>query len=201
MGRKQDSHEKATYYTTFQVAKFLGVSLPTVVNWIDAGRLEAHRTPGGHRRIAHNALVAFARSHAYPLSRDFVDAHAANKVLVVDDERDFAELVREYLELKAGYTVEMAHSGFHAGFAVARFKPDLILMDIMMPDMDGFQVLELLRSDPETRHIPVLACTAYRDPEVEARIQDIGFDGFIEKPLRLEALVSMIRDQMELRDL
>lgn len=200
MARKRDESPAAQYYTTFQVAKFLGVSLPTVVNWVEAGRLDAHRTPGGHRRIAHNELVAFAKRNAYPLSREFLDALAANKVLVVDDERDFAELVREYLELKAGYSVEMAHSGFHAGFAVARFKPDLILMDIMMPDMDGFQVLDLLRSDVETRHIPVIACTAYRDPDVEARIQEIGFDGFIEKPLRLDALVEIIAGHLELLD-
>ncbi len=201
MGRRRDEHQAATYYTTFQVAKFLGVSLPTIVNWIEAGRLRAHRTPGGHRRIAHEEVVSFAKKHAYPLPRSFLDAHVPSKVLVVDDERDFAELVREYLELKAGYTIEMAHSGFHAGFAVARFRPDLILMDLMMPDMDGFQVLELLRNDDETRHIPVIACTAYRDPEIEARIQRSDFDGFIEKPLKLDDLVALIQRHMELEDL
>jgi excisionase family DNA binding protein len=181
------------YYTTFQVAKFLGVSLPTIVNWVEAGRLEAHKTPGGHRRIAQRDLIAFARSHRYPISAELAAVVALDKVLVVDDEVDFAELVREYLQLKGGYQVEVASSGFDAGFAVARFQPDLILMDIMMPDMDGFQVHELLKSDPATRHIPVIACTAYRDPEIEARIRKQTFDGFLEKPLKLDALLEAVK--------
>ena len=187
------------YYTTFQVAKFLGVSVPTIVNWIEAGRLDAHKTPGGHRRIAQGDLITFARAHRYPIAPEFADAVALNKVLVVDDEVDFAELVREYLQLKGGYTVEIASSGFDAGFAVARFQPDLILMDIMMPDMDGFQVHELLKGDPATRHIPVIACTAYRDPEIEARIRKQTFDGFLEKPLKLEQLLRTVQGALALQ--
>jgi len=184
------------YYTTFKVAKFFGVSLPTIVNWVDSGRLRAHRTPGGHRRIAHSDVLAFARENNYPVTAEFAGSTSLNKVLVVDDEIDFAELVREYLQLKGGYKVEIASSGFHAGFAVARFKPDLILMDIMMPDMDGFQVHELLKNDAATRHIPVIACTAYRDPEIEARIRQQTFDGFLEKPLKLELLLETVRETL-----
>lgn len=198
MARKKGSYDRPVYYTTFQVAKVLGVSLPTVVNWVNSGRLKAHRTPGGHRRIAHTDVLAFARDNDYPVSREFADALAVNRVLVVDDERDFAELVREFLQLKGGYEVEVAHSGFHAGFTVARFKPDLIVMDIMMPDMDGFQVHDVLKADPDTRHIPVVACTAYRDPDVEVRIQRQGFDGFLEKPLKLDALLTMVRETLAL---
>ncbi len=186
------------YYTTFQVAKFLGVSLPTIVNWIEAGRLDAHKTPGGHRRIGQRDLVAFARLHRYPIAAELAAEVALDKVLVVDDEVDFAELVREYLQLKGGYQVEVASSGFDAGFAVARFQPDLILMDIMMPDMDGFQVHELLKGDAATRHIPVIACTAYRDPEIEARIRKQTFDGFIEKPLKLDQLLETVKGALAL---
>lgn len=195
MARKTNK-DGPIYYTTFKVAKFFGVSLPTIVNWVDSGRLRAHRTPGGHRRIAHSDVLAFARENNYPVTAEFAGSTSLNKVLVVDDEIDFAELVREYLQLKGGYKVEIASSGFHAGFAVARFKPDLILMDIMMPDMDGFQVHELLKNDAATRHIPVIACTAYRDPEIEARIRQQTFDGFLEKPLKLELLLETVRETL-----
>ena len=76
--------------------------------------------------------------------------------------------------------MEVADSGFQAGFTVARFKPDLILMDLMMPDMDGFEVHRTLREDPDTRHVPVIACTAYRDPDVDRRIREERFDGSAE---------------------
>ncbi len=183
-----------TYYTTYQVSKVLGVSLPTVVNWVNDNLLDAHRTPGGHRRIARNDLITFAREYNYPLSNDFLSEDGdKHKILVVDDERDFSDMVRDYLEIKGEYDVEVADSGFAAGYTVARFSPNLILMDIMMPDMDGFEVLRMLRDGRETRHIPVIACTAYRDPEIEQRIKDENFDDFIQKPLKLDELMTLIQ--------
>jgi len=195
MARRKNRYDGPKYYTTFQVAKYLGVSLPTVVNWVKSGLLDAHRTPGGHRRIAHNDVIAFAREHNYPLARELMDAgNTARKVLVVDDEPDFSEMVKEYLVAKGGFDVEVADSGFQAGIAVARFKPDVILIDIMMPDMDGFEVHRTLRSDPDTRHIPVVACTAYQDAEIERRVEQEQFDAFMGKPLKLDALLTLLRD-------
>ncbi len=197
MSRRRAPLNGPVYYTTYQVAKQLGVSLPTVVNWVNSGLLHAHRTPGGHRRIAHNDVIAFARDNHYPISRELLDAGSSRKkVLVVDDEEDFADLVREYLKVRGELEVEIADSGFQAGFTVARFKPDLILMDLMMPDMDGFEVHRTLRDDPDTRHIPVIACTAYRDPEIDRRIRDERFDGLIEKPLKLDVLLDLIRSRL-----
>ncbi|MEZ4241885.1 MAG: response regulator [Myxococcota bacterium] len=201
MARKRNALNGPVYYTTYQVAQFLGVSLPTVVNWVNSGLLHAHRTPGGHRRIAHNDVIAFARENDYPIARELLDTGSTRKkVLVVDDEKDFSDMVREYLKVRGQLDVEIAESGFQAGFTVARFKPDLILMDLMMPDMDGFEVHRTLRDDPDTRHIPVIACTAYRDPDIDRRIREERFDGLIEKPLKLDALLELIQSRLGGRD-
>ena len=201
MARKKGSYLGPVYYTTYQVGKFLGVSLPTVVNWVNSGLLPAHRTPGGHRRIARNDIIAFAREHKYPIARELTGTGDGKpKILIVDDESDFSEMVRDYLTLKGELEVEVADSGFQAGFTVARFKPDLILMDIMMPDMDGFEVYRMLRDDPDTRHIPVVACTAYRDPAIDQRVEEEKFDGFVEKPLKLDNLLVLIRHHLGIQD-
>ena len=101
MARKKKSGP--TYYTTYQVSQTLGVSLPTVVNWVNSGLLHAHRTPGGHRRIARNDLIAFAREYNYPLSEDFLAEGAGQKkVLIVADERDFVGRAAIESELKDG---------------------------------------------------------------------------------------------------
>lgn len=192
--------ETPGYLTTYQVSKLLGVSLPTVVNWINQGRLQAHRTPGGHRRIARPDLIEFARNFNYPLL-EVLDARDDKRarVLVVDDEQDFSAMVREYLSMKGNYDVEVADTGFAAGYTVARFKPDIILMDIMMPDMDGFEVLRMLRASRETLHIPIIACTAYRDILIERRISEESFDGLIRKPLKLDELLHIIQDSLARR--
>ncbi len=193
MARRKSDMSGPTYFTTFQVAKLLGVSPPAVVNWVNSGLLEAHRTPGGHRRIAKTDLVHFARQYSYPLPADFDESGTGrHRVLIVDDEPGFSEMVKEYLAVKGKFEVEVADSGFSAGLTVARFRPHVILMDIMMPDMDGFEVLKMLRSDPDTQYLPVIACTAYQDPTIEARIADESFDGFVRKPLKLDELASLL---------
>jgi excisionase family DNA binding protein len=190
------------------VARLLGVSAPTVVNWVNSGILPAHRTPGGHRRIAVDDLRTFAQQHHYPLPPALGGSGttrraspqpapaptppAAVRVLVVDDQRDFCSLVRDYLTFRGGYEVEIADSGFAAGFAVARFRPDVIVMDILMPDMDGFEVLRMLQADAGTRSIPVVACTAYWDPRVEERVKREAFVAYVEKPAGLDRLAEVI---------
>lgn len=194
MARKRSERTGPVYFTTFQVAKMLGVSPPTVVNWVNGGLLTAHRTPGGHRRIAQDDIASFAREHSYPLAGEVPGAApAANsrrKVLIVDDEPDFCAMVKDYLSLRGGFDVEVADSGFAAGLTVARFRPGVILMDILMPDMDGFEVVKMLRQDPEMRAIPVIACTAYKDPQIEERVRREGFNGFMLKPIKLDSLLT-----------
>ena len=195
MARKKNTVPTPTYLTTHQVAAALGVSGPTVVKWIEGGRLAAHRTLGRHRRIAWADLVTFAVDNQYPLDTAlFSSSHLpVRRVLVVDDEPDFAEMVRDYLTVRGGFEVEIAESGFQAGFTVARFKPDLILLDIMMPDMDGFEALRMLQQNPETRHVPVIACTGYRDANLARRVEEHPFTALIEKPVKLDALLGVVQ--------
>lgn len=210
MPRKKADGGGPKYLSTFVVAKKLGVSPPTVVNWVNSGLLPAHRTVGGHRRMQRADIIKFAKEHDIPLPPDFeteddepttekapptgrnTSPSGPHKVLVVDNEPEFCTMVREYLVFRGGYEVEVADSGFAAGYAVAQFKPQVILMDILMPDMDGFEVLRMLQADPETRSIPVIACTAWRDPRVEERVKKEAFVGFIEKPFRLDRLADVV---------
>lgn len=185
------------YYTTHGVARLLGVSLPTVVNWADSGLLEVHRTPGGHRRISREALVTFSKKHEYPLPPEEFGGSGPPRVLVVDDDTDFGQMVIDYIALKSDYEVCLADSGFAAGLAVAEFKPNLILMDLMMPGMDGFEAARALRQRKDQRQIPIIACTGHGDPAVERRIEEEGFQGWIQKPLALEDLLGTIRRHLE----
>ncbi len=198
MPRRRSISEGPVTYTTFQVARFLGVTPPTVVNWVSGGLLPAYRTPGGHRRIRREDLVAFARERAFPVVPELMDVPLAEpvvvsrRVLVVDDEADFCNLVRSYLIGRGGWEVEIALSGFAAGLTVARFKPDVVLMDILMPDMDGFQVLRMMRNDSEMRGVPVVACTAWRDPQVEQRVKREAFHDCVHKPVKLDHLAAVL---------
>ncbi len=146
------------FYTTFEAAQILGVSLPTVVNWIKARRIKAHRTPGGHRRIAREDLAAFMLRHGMPVPDELADAvPGRRKVLVVAEPGPAREgTVRQLVA--AGYAVEQSSPGFAAGAAAARYEPDAVLVHAGAPD--GGEVLRALRADRELGSVPVVALGA-----------------------------------------
>ncbi len=144
-----------SFYTTFEAARLLGVSLPTVVNWIKARRLKAHRTPGGHRRIAREDLAGFMVRHGMPVPVELSGAvPARQKALVVAGPGPAREgLVRQLVA--AGYAVEQASPGFAAGAAAARFAPDVV---VVQPDApDGGDAVRGPRADRDLAEVPVIA--------------------------------------------
>lgn len=182
----------AKYFTTFEASRLLGVSLPTIVNWIKGERLRAHRTPGGHRRIAKEDLLFFLRRYEMPIPPELLDTSGGQlKVLAVDDDPDERDLLREILE-SAGFEVLLAADGFEAGLVVGGFRPDLVVLDLLMPSMDGFAALAALRGRAETAATPVIACTGMGDDATRMRVKQAGFDAHVLKPYRPEDLVAEI---------
>lgn len=120
-------------------------------------------------------------------------------ILVVEDNMDNFELVRFVLE-QAGYDVLLAMNG-REGVSAARLqKPDLILMDLSMPEMDGWTAAEKLKEDPATRSIPLYAITAHTLPRDRYRALQAGCDGYISKPIHVESFLEMINkafDQLQ----
>lgn len=114
-------------------------------------------------------------------------------VLVVDDNRLNLELVTDVLEA-AGYAVRQAGSGPEALAAARHELPQLILMDIGLPEMDGYTVLRALRDDPATAPVPVVALTAFAMAGDEQRALDAGFDGYITKPINTRSLPQSVAD-------
>jgi excisionase family DNA binding protein len=142
------------YYTTFEAAQVLGVSLPTVVNWIKARRIKAHRTPGGHRRIAREDLATFMVRQGIPLPDDLSDAAPARrKVLVIAEPGPAREGTSRQLS-QAGFAVEQVSPGFAAGAAAARFGPEAVVLHASAPD--GGDTLRALRADRELMNVPVV---------------------------------------------
>ena len=119
------------------------------------------------------------------------------KILVVDDNRINTELVRFVLEAD-GMQIEAAYDAQEAAAKLLQFAPDLILMDIQMPGVDGLELTRRLRADPATRHIAVVAFTAYAMKGDRAKMLEAGCDGYIAKPIEVARFPRQVRDWLRL---
>jgi len=117
----------------------------------------------------------------------------SGRVLIVEDDRISQKMVRDALRA-AGYETDEVDSGELALQKVAEGTPDLIVMDIRLPGMDGLETTRRLKADPGTAAIPIVAVTAHVMPEDESLIRDAGCDAYMPKPLRFSALLGVVRD-------
>lgn len=182
--------ERRSNYSTFAVAEILGVDPGSVVNWIDGGLLKAFRTPGGHRRVLANDLQAFLVRHSMPVPPELAVQDVPVCVAVVDDEPELAHVVaRAILAEHPDYQVVEANDGFQAGTMVSTHRPQVVILDLKMPGIDGFEVCRLIRTNEATKHATVIAITAYPSAENQDRILSAGAKMCLEKPLDLAELV------------
>lgn len=117
-------------------------------------------------------------------------------ILVVDDQRPSAELIRRWLEAD-GHTVIIAESGAGALEAIKIQRPDLVLLDIMIPPPTGFDVCKQIKKDSATRHIPVLLMSGLQDPANWRRGLEVGAAEFLAKPLQGQDVRTRVRDHLE----
>ena len=172
-----------TIYTTHEVSRLLQVNPRSVINWIEQSLLPSYRTPGGHRRIRRDDLLVFLRKHQIPTPASLVDATFS--VLIVDDEDDIANMLKSYFQQQGGYEVSTASDGITALMEVGRIKPDLLVLDIMIPGVDGIEVCRRIKENSSNK-TSIIAISGVDSNE--SRILEAGADVFMLKPVDLEKL-------------
>jgi excisionase family DNA binding protein len=178
-------------FTTSAVARMLGVALQSVSNWIDAGQLRAGRTPGGHRRIEPEDLLNFLRQQELAIPAELLPSPP--KVLIVDDEQAVVSWVTAEIQAeRPDIEVLVAHDGFSAGEIVGAEGPDVVVLDLRMPGIDGLEVCRRIKAREDTRKTAVIAITAFPSPEVEKRILAYGAEVCLAKPLKIDVLLKYV---------
>ncbi len=174
--------------TPSEVAKRLGVSPITVRSWVSKGWLKSKLTPGGHRRYLWDdvsQLLHERKNSKKKLNR--------TRILVVDDDPDFRAYMFDSLTtLLPNQSIREAADGFEAGIAMSEFKPDLVLLDYAMPNMDGAKVCQQIKSSGKYENAKVVAMTGYSDPLIEKALFDSGVDKVLHKPISLETIKALL---------
>ena len=175
------------YLTPNEVAELLRVAPVTVRSWAAKGMLRAELTPGGHRRFLRKDVESFVKSKgpAAPAS--------SLRVLIVDDDRFVADYLCAVLEgTGSSPSMATAHDGFEAGLKVGTFAPNVVLLDLMMPGLDGFEVCRRIKADPTTQSIRVLAMSSADQEENRQRILAAGAERFFPKPVDEASLLQVL---------
>ncbi|MFN3166437.1 MAG: response regulator [Phycisphaeraceae bacterium] len=183
-------------FTTGEAAEICKVSQQTIIRCFDAGRLKGFRVPGSRfRRIPREELIRFMKNNDIPTD-DF--AGGKKKVLVVDDDPQIVELFRDVLGRDERFEVQTATTGYDAGLMTNEFKPDLLILDYMLPDVNGNVVCKTVRSNDKLRGMKVLIVSGVVNREEIDDLLSSGADDFIKKPFDLDALMARIASLVEL---
>jgi excisionase family DNA binding protein len=178
--------------TTGEVARICNVAPRTVSKWFDSGQLVGYRIPGSKdRRIPLNQLIKFMKQHGMPLDGLMT---GQTRVLIVDDEADIVSVIEKVLEDEVKYEVEVARSGFAAGVAAEKFRPQVILIDLHLKDLDAREVARQVKNNPDLQLTKVIAMSGkVTDAEVKALVGN-GFDAFLRKPFHVKQVIEKIEE-------
>jgi excisionase family DNA binding protein len=184
-------------FTTGEAAEICRISQQTIIRCFDAGRLEGFRVPGSRfRRIPRQSLVKFMKDNKIPL--DSIES-GKRKVLIVDDDAEIIELIVDVLNRDGRFETKTASSGYEAGMATQLFRPELILLDYMLPDVNGNVVCQTIRKNPEFENIRIIIVSGVVKQEEIAQLLKSGAQDFIRKPFDVAELTDKITSVLQMK--
>ncbi len=182
-------------FTTGEAAEICKVSQQTIIRCFDAGRLKGFRVPGSKfRRIPREELIRFMRENSIPTD----DLEGGKKrILVVDDDDQIVELFVDVLARDGRFEVKTASTGYDAGVLTTSFHPDLMLLDFMLPDINGNVVCKTVRQNPDLAAMKIIIVSGVvKQDEIDELVKS-GADEFVKKPFNIEKLMQRISELLE----
>lgn len=184
-----------TVFTTGEAAKICKVSQQTIIRCFDSGQLKGFRVPGSRfRRIPRELLYTFMRENGIPT--DALDS-GKRKVLVVDDDEDLVELIVDALERDGRFDIRSVNNGFQAGMLIKEFRPDLIVLDVMLPDINGKEVCTLVRSQQAMDDVRIICISGMVEADKVQELRDAGANDFMQKPFDVDVLINRVCQLLE----
>ncbi len=176
-----------TVFTTGEAAKICKVSQQTIIRCFDSGQLKGFRVPGSRfRRIPRDQLFSFMKDNGIPTE---ALESGKRKVLIVDDDEDLVELMKEVFEADGRLDIRTANNGFGAGMLVKEFRPDLVILDVMLPDINGKEVCVRVRNDPSLDDVKIICISGMVEQDKVADLKAAGANYFMQKPFTVEKLL------------
>lgn len=178
---------------TQEVARICQVAQGTVIRWIKQGKLPASSTAGGHNRVNLEDLVGLLKNLRMPIPAELTQ-NDKFRILIIDDDPQIKNLISSMLKQSfKNILIEDAAEGVIAGWKAHSFRPDLVILDLKLPGIDGFQVCMFIRQIPDLQETKIIAVSGLPDPETREQILSAGADEFLAKPFKMSELKKQIQ--------
>jgi CheY-like chemotaxis protein len=175
------------------------VSQQTIIRCFDNGQLKGFRVPGSKfRRIPREQLFLFMRDNGIPT--DALET-GKRKVLVVDDDPDLVELIVSVLQDDGRFDTRSANNGFEAGMMVKEYRPDLIVLDVMLPDINGKEVCVRVRNDGTLENVKIICISGTVERDKVRELKAAGADDFLQKPFETDILIDRMCRLLEVESI
>lgn len=174
-------------YTTHEIARLCDVYPSSVLNWIKEGKLPSRNTFGGHHRVTREEVIVLLERLRIPLPDELV---ARKRVLIVEDDAEQAKLLARAFSRRGTYDVETCGDGLTALIRIGQDPPDLVILDIVIPELDGLQVCRVLKSQPHTKGLKIIAVSGQKLPFSVKKLAELKLEGFYRKPLVYKDLLA-----------
>ena len=185
-----------TVFTMGEAAKICKVSQQTIIRCFDSGQLKGFRVPGSRfRRIPRDLLFKFMKENGIPT--DALES-GKRKVLLVDDDEELVELISDVLKKDGRFEVRVATNGFEAGMIVKDYRPDLVVLDVMLPDINGAIVCERIHSDPTLEDVRIICISGMVEEDKIDELKKAGAADFLQKPFDVEELIDRMCAQLDI---
>ncbi len=186
-------------FTTGEAAKICKVSQQTIIRCFDSGQLKGFRVPGSRfRRIPREHLFAFMKDNGIPT--DALES-GKRKVLIVDDDVDLAEMIADQFERDGRFEIRKTDNGFDAGMLVKEFRPDIVVLDVMLPDINGKEVCQRVRSDAALDDVRIICISGMVEQDKVAELKAAGANDFMQKPFDVDKLMQRACQLLELESI
>lgn len=183
-------------FTTGEAAKICKVSQQTIIRCFDSGQLKGFRVPGSRfRRIPRADLFSFMKDNGIPT--DALE-NGKRKILIVDDDEALVELMADAFEKDGRFDVRTTNNGFDAGMLVKELRPDIVLLDVMLPDINGKDVCQRVRTDKALDDVKIVCISGMVEADKINDLRAAGANDFIQKPFDIDRLIDRICELLEL---
>ena len=194
--RAQSMDTAKELYTTGEAADICSLSQQTIIRCFDSGRLRGFRIPGSRfRKIPRDNLLRFMKENSIPMQNL---QSGRKRLLIVDDDAEIVEMMTDVLQRDGRFDIKTASTGYDAGIITQKFRPNLILLDYMLPDINGNIVCKTIRDNPEFAGTRIIIISGViNQTEIDDLLKS-GAEAFMKKPFSITELIEKIAAVLEI---